>query len=61
MDLGLEILLATRPAGKRYTHREIAAYCGCTWAYIWLIEQKALRKMKRAAIKREIALAPARR
>jgi len=49
IDLGLAVLEAMRTPGTRLTHRQIAAFCGCTWQAIWQIEQKALLKLRRAA------------
>ncbi|WP_422321386.1 sigma factor-like helix-turn-helix DNA-binding protein [Prosthecobacter sp.] len=47
--LGLAILEATRPPGRRHTHAEIAAYCGCTRSTISMIEWDALKKLQRRA------------
>jgi len=44
-DLGLALLHAIAIPGVRYTHDEIAFWCGCTGSAIWLIEQKARRKL----------------
>lgn len=48
IDLGLEILCATR-RGKQHSYREIAAFAGCTWQNIYYKEKLALEKMRRAA------------
>lgn len=47
ISLGIAIGHATLRPGERRTHREIAAYCNCSWAAIWLIEQKAIHKLKK--------------
>jgi len=53
IDLGIAIAHATTRPGQRRTHREIAAYCGCTWANIWLIEQRALHKLRKRLFLRD--------
>lgn len=48
IDLGLAVAhanLARR--GVRRSHKEIAAFCGCSWQAIWLIERKALQRLGR--------------
>lgn len=47
IDLGLAILSAIALPDVRYTLAEIAAFCGCSSNAIYLIEQRALRKLKR--------------
>ena len=44
--LGLAISGALLKPGQTRTHREIAAFCGCHWNMIWMIEQKALKKLR---------------
>lgn len=46
IDAGLARLSQTARRGVPLSHREIAAACGCSWQLIWLIEQKALKKIK---------------
>lgn len=50
IDLGIAIA-HTRllKPGVRVSHKDIAAYCNCGWQSIWLIEQKALKKLRRRA------------
>ena len=42
----MEILLAIRPPGERFTLSEIAAFCDVHPSSIWEIEQKALASMR---------------
>lgn len=51
--INLGIAIAHSKFRRKLTHREIAAFCGCTWANIWLIEQKAIHKLKRSAFMHE--------
>lgn len=46
-NLGLAVLQAITPPKVPVSHRVIAAACGCSWQNIWLIEQRALHKLKR--------------
>lgn len=46
IDLGLTIA-AARWRGHDLTHEEIAAYAGCSWQYIYLVELRALKKLRR--------------
>jgi hypothetical protein len=46
IDLGLDILRATRP-GEQLSPVEIAAYCDCTPGRIRQIERKALARLRR--------------
>lgn len=50
IDLGIAVAhhRLAKP-GVVISHKSIAAYCDCTWNYIWLIEQRALHKLKRMA------------
>lgn len=50
IDLGLDILLSIRRPGERFTHDEIAYFCGCTRSAIFLVEHKALRKLRNRAM-----------
>jgi hypothetical protein len=45
-DLGLAILSCLVRPGEPLACEDIAAFCGCSWQYIWQIEQRALRKMR---------------
>lgn len=53
IDLGLAISGALLPPGQRRDLPEIAAYAGCSKQMIHIIEQKALRKMKKALMQME--------
>jgi hypothetical protein len=53
IDLGLALLSARRKPGEKFTHADIAAWCGCTPRYIGMVEQRALRKL-RAAVRRGV-------
>ncbi len=46
VDLGIAIAHAKTAGLRRLTHKEIAAFCDCTWQGIWHIEQKALKKIQ---------------
>lgn len=46
-DLGIEILHRISHHRARWTLDEIALFCGCTESAILLIEQKALRKLRK--------------
>lgn len=45
IDLGLTLLSCRAIPGVCYTQDEIAAWAGCTSGMIYLIEQKAMRKV----------------
>ena len=47
IDLGLAVSHATCPPGVRRTLEEIAAFCGCKRGTIWMIENRALGKLKK--------------
>ena len=47
IDLGIAIAHATTMPGQRRSLAEIAAYCGCSRQNISVIEQKALRTLRR--------------
>jgi hypothetical protein len=53
IDAGLLLLCATTPPLKRWTLVEIAFVCGCSRTNIWLIEQNALRKLRRSLSRRD--------
>jgi hypothetical protein len=46
VDLGLAILQAVAIPGVCYTQEEIAAFAGCNRGNIYLIEKRALRKLR---------------
>ncbi len=48
IELGLAVSALSLNYGQRRTHRELAAFCGCTWGNIWMIERRALHKLKRS-------------
>lgn len=52
IDLGLELLQYLARPGLRYSYEEIAAFCGCSQAAIYLEEKKALRKLRRTIARR---------
>jgi DNA-directed RNA polymerase sigma subunit (sigma70/sigma32) len=54
LDERLFALLERTPRGHDLSLREIAREVGCSKANIWLIEQSALRKLKRAASRPEV-------
>jgi DNA-directed RNA polymerase sigma subunit (sigma70/sigma32) len=56
IDLGLALMQRHAAPGVRYSHAEIAAWCGCHRSAIEQIERKALRKVRhrlRAVIREE--------
>ena len=55
IDLGLALLSAVAEPGVSYTYDEIAAWCGCTNSAIYLIEQRALKKIRNALTFRDRA------
>lgn len=48
IDLGLDVIRAVQQPGQTLSTRAIAEVCGCTNTCIWMIEQRALRKVRRA-------------
>jgi DNA-directed RNA polymerase sigma subunit (sigma70/sigma32) len=48
IDLGLAVLSVLREPGKLYSLAEIAAWCDCTHEAIRVIEEKAMKKLRRA-------------
>lgn len=53
IDLGLAISALTLKYGQTRSHKEIAAYCGCSWQAIYSIEAKALHKVRKALYMRK--------
>jgi hypothetical protein len=47
IDLGLALAMHHAKPGVPLTYREIAAWCGCSWQKIWVIEHKALQKLRK--------------
>lgn len=47
-DLGLAIASLHAEPGRPMSQNMLAEFCGCTSAYIFLIEKRALRKLRRA-------------
>jgi hypothetical protein len=47
VNLGIAIAHAKHAGSRRLNHKEIAAYCDCSWQAIWHIEQAALKKLRR--------------
>lgn len=47
IDLGLAIARCHARPGERMTREVLAEFCGCTDSYIFLIEQTALRKLRK--------------
>jgi len=47
LDLGLAILSAITPPGVCRTQTEIAAFCNCRRGTIFMIEQRALQKLRK--------------
>ena len=47
IDLGLAVLSVITPPGVWRSQEEIAYCCNCTHSAIWLLEKKALRKLKK--------------
>ena len=46
VDLGLAVLCALQKEGETFTYDEIGAACGVTESSIFLIEKKALKKVR---------------
>lgn len=51
IDERLRRLLAETPRGVELSHREIAAACGCSWQLIWLVEQRAMKKLRQELVR----------
>lgn len=47
IDLGLAVISAITPPGHQWTLQDIAEVCGCHKNNIYLIERKALQKLRR--------------
>jgi hypothetical protein len=47
IDAGLYLLNIATPRGRTWTQEEIAEVCGCSRALIWLIEKRAMAKLRR--------------
>ncbi len=47
IDLGLAICGALTKPGERRTLAEIARFCGCRTGTIWMIENRALHKLRK--------------
>jgi hypothetical protein len=50
VDLGLALLACRREPGTRFSHAEIAAWCGCSKSYIYRLEKQALVKIKKSLV-----------
>jgi hypothetical protein len=58
VDLGLDLLSIARIPGVPLLHQDIAAWCGCSASNIWLIQERAIHKLKkRLAYSRDPLLA----
>ena len=47
IDIALARLLEETPRGKELTQEEIADACGCSRQYIYALEQRAMKKLRR--------------
>lgn len=56
IDLLLELLLLMRAPEARFTHEEIAEFCGVSDTAILEIERRALRKLRKAAAARGLSI-----
>lgn len=56
IDLGLDLARRQARPGVPMTRREIAAWCGCTDCAIYMIEQRALKKLRKRAKQLQEAL-----
>lgn len=52
LDAGLECLAAAAKPGQRFSHRQIAFVCGCSRSWIFLIEKRAMKKIRERLRKR---------
>jgi hypothetical protein len=50
IDLGLDLLAARMSYGQTCTYQEIAAWCGCTDGFIYQVEKRALRKVRKGKL-----------
>lgn len=55
IDAGLHLLEVARPPGRTYSAEEIAYVCGCSRSNIWLIERRALGKLRRQFERRGVS------
>lgn len=46
IDLGLELLRMRQIPGEPLTQHDIAAWCGCSRGYIFMVEQAAVRRVR---------------
>jgi len=51
-DAGLLLLSLVTPRGVELSQGEIAFVCGCSKAYIYLVEKRAKEKLRRALMRR---------
>ena len=49
IDIGLAALCQYAEYGQTLTQQEIAEVCGCTRSFIYQLEHKALRKLRKLA------------
>ena len=47
INLGLAVSALSLRPGQRRTQNQLAAYCGCSKAAIYLIEKSAIHKLKK--------------
>lgn len=52
IDLGLAVMRAVTPGDVRFTLDEIADVCGCTKGGVFMIQQRALQKLRKRAFLR---------
>ena len=45
VDLGLALLSTLRRPGESFTRQDIAVWCGCTDAGIYMLEKRVLKKL----------------
>ncbi len=50
ISLGLDLLARRLRFGQTLTHQEIAAWAGCSDGYIVMLEQSALRKLRKSKL-----------
>ncbi|MEM9236025.1 MAG: sigma factor-like helix-turn-helix DNA-binding protein [Verrucomicrobiota bacterium] len=55
IDLGLAVSALTLKRGETRTQEELAAFCGCSKAMIYLIEKRALKKLRHPSRLRALA------
>jgi transcriptional regulator len=54
IDAELAMLLARTPRGVTLSQGEIARACGCSKAYIYLLEKSAMKKLRSALARRRL-------